>query len=107
MRFNMGELVTGLEALRHELMRGFAVEHALAASVVRSVEPAQKLLEVPVRVDGDAEHLATNSTGKALHPAVRLWGVGLRMPVLRPEFGTSLSKNRGEATTVVGQHVGE
>jgi hypothetical protein len=39
-RFGVGELATGLEAFRHDLMGRFAVEHALAPSIISSVETA-------------------------------------------------------------------
>jgi hypothetical protein len=106
-RFGSDELATGLEAFRHDLIGGFTVEHALAARIVSSVEPAQKLLEVPVRVEGDAEHLAADSTVKTLHHAIRLWGVGFRMAVLRTEFRTSLGESGRKATAVIGEHMRE
>jgi len=100
-----GEVALGFEALRDDLIRGSAVEHALAAGVVGSVESAQELLQVTVRVDRNAEHLPADSTMKALHPAIGLWAVGFPMTILRAEFGTSLGEGGRKSPTVVSQHM--
>jgi hypothetical protein len=65
-----GELVPSFAAFRDDLIRRLAVEHALAEGVVGGVEPAQELLEVTVRVNGDAQHLPADPTIKALHHAI-------------------------------------
>ena len=51
MWLDAGKFALGLEAFGYDLIRGSAVEHALAAGVVGSVEPAPEWLEIPVRIN--------------------------------------------------------
>src|SRR5215208_3116377 len=68
----VGEPATRFEAFSDDLVWCFAVEHALVAGVVGSIEAAQQLLELDMRVDGDAEYLAADAAVEALDHAIRL-----------------------------------
>jgi hypothetical protein len=107
MRLGIGELAARLEAFGDDLVRRLAVEHALAAGVVGGSEAAEQPLELLVGPDGDAEHLGADPAIEALHHAVGVRRIGAGMAVLRAEFGTDPGEGGGEATAVVGQHVGE
>ncbi len=107
MRLSVGQLATGFETFADHLIGCLAVEHALAAGVVGGIEAAQQLVKILVRIEGNAQHLAADTAIEALHHAIGLWRVGLGVAVLRPEFGTDFGKGWGEATAVVGQHMGQ
>ena len=107
MRLGVGQLAPGFEALGDDLIRRLAIEHALPAGVVGGVEAAQQLLEIPVRIDGNAQHLAADAAIEALHHAIGLRRVGSGVPIRRTELGTDFGEGRGEATAVISQHVGQ
>src|SRR3712207_1099485 len=73
MRFGVGQLSLDLEALGDDLIRRPAVEHALAPCFVGGVEAMQPLLEVGMRMDDQAQHLAATRSLEA-----RGFAVGLR-----------------------------
>lgn len=81
------------EALGHHLIGRLAVECALSPCVVGGVEAAQQLLELAVRVDGDAQHLGTDAAVEALDHAVGLRRAGPDVAVLRAEFGAGASES--------------
>jgi hypothetical protein len=84
-----------------------SVENALPPRIVGSVEAAKQLLEVMMRIDSDAEHLAADAAVEALNHTIRLWGARTCMTVGCPELGTGPLEGRREAATVIGQHVGD
>jgi hypothetical protein len=65
------------------------------------------LLQVPVRVDRNAQHFAAHPAVETLHHTIRLWGVRFRMAVLRTKFGTSLDESGSKATAMISEHMGE
>ena len=58
-------------------------------------------------VDADAEHFAADPAIEALDHAVGLGRAGPDVAVLHAQIGTGFGECCGEATAVVGQHVGE
>src|SRR3712207_4200695 len=96
-----------LEPLAHDPVWRLAVEDALAAGVVGGVEASGQLLEIPVRPDGDAEHLAAHPAIEALRHAIRPGRARPGVAALRPERGAGPGEARGEAAPVVGQDTGE
>ncbi|WP_410055174.1 hypothetical protein [Microvirga sp. Mcv34] len=66
----VGELRLGGQAAAHNLIRGSPLQHALASSVVGLVEALEQRLQIPMAVDGDAEHLALHPAVEALHETV-------------------------------------
>ena len=103
----VAEFAALLEALGDDLVRCLAVEGTLAAAVIGGIEATEQLLKLGMRVDGDTEHLAADAAIEALHHAVGLRRVRLGMSVLRAKLRADLGKGGGEATAVVGQHMGE
>jgi hypothetical protein len=79
-----------------------AVQHALSLVAGDSIEAPQKLLKLPVRGNGDPQHLGTDPFVEALHHAIRL---RLGVVMLSPELGAVSGKGLGKTTAVVGQHV--
>jgi hypothetical protein len=65
------------------------------------------LLEVEVRVDGDAQHLAADAAIEAFDHAIRLRRAGLGVPIGRTELCAAPLEGWREATAVIGQHVSE
>ena len=107
MRLGIDQLSPGLEALGDDLIRRLAVQHALAPGVVGGVEAAQRMLEVAVGMDGDAQHLAPDPAVEALHHAVGVGRARLGVAVLRAEFGAGPGEGGRGAAAVVGQRMGE
>jgi hypothetical protein len=67
-----------LHAFGDDLIGCLAVEHALAAAVVGSVEAARRLLELLMEPDADARHFAADATVEPLgHAVIRDIGLGV------------------------------
>ena len=60
-----------------------------------------------MRVDGDSEHLAADTAVEPLGQAIGLRRARPGVAILRAKGSTGFGEGRGEATAVVGQHVGE
>lgn len=107
MRLGFGEIRAGFEAFGDDLIGCLAAENALASGVVGGVEAAQKVFELAVGVDGDAEHFTSDATIEPLDQAVGLRCTRSGVSVLRTERAAGFSKGRHEAAAIVGQHVGD
>ena len=68
----LAELWPRLEAIGDDLVGCPSLEDTLTPRVVGDIESAKQLLEVAVRVDGDAWHLATDAAVAAFDHAIRL-----------------------------------
>src|SRR3954451_3726953 len=74
------------QALGHDPLRGSALEHALATSVVGLIEAAQQGLQILVAGNRDAQHLALDASVEAFDHAIRARRVGPRRAMLHPEL---------------------
>src|SRR3954464_8462373 len=74
------------QALGHDPLRGSALEHALATSVVGLIEAAQQGLQILVAGHRDAQHLALDASVEAFDHAIRARRVGPRRAMLHPEL---------------------
>jgi putative transposase len=91
-RLGIGEFRLGFESLGDDLVGCPAIEHALTAAIVGSIEAAQELLQGTVGIDVDSQYLATNAAVEAFdhpvvasHEAVRAWEAKL-LPVMGDEL---------------------
>jgi hypothetical protein len=91
-RFGVDKLALGLESLCDDLIRRFAIKHALAPSIISGIETAEELLEIPMRVKCDAQHLAADPTVEALDQAIGLGRVGLGMTYFAPSCAQAWAK---------------
>src|SRR3712207_4837093 len=95
LRASMGKLRLGGQAATHNLVRGSPVQHALASHVVGLVEAFEQRLQVTMAVDRDPEHLPLHPPIEALHEAVGLRRVGLRLSMVQLQLAASLLKTIG------------
>ena len=98
MRLRIGEFGSGLQPLGHDLVRGLALQHALAAGIVSSIEAAQQLLELPMRMNGDAEHFGADAAVEALDHTVGLRRARPDVAILGAQGRTGFGEGCCEAT---------
>lgn len=84
-----------------------SVEDALTPRVVCGIEAAKQLLEIAVRIDRYAEHLAADATIEAFDHAIGLGGAGFSVPIGGTELCAGLLEGPRKATAIIGQHMRE
>src|SRR5215217_5665396 len=90
LRAPVGQLRLGSQAATHDLIRCSPLQHALTSPVVSLIEALEQRLQIPMAIDGDAQHLALHAPVEALHETIRLRRVGLGLAVLQLQLAAGV-----------------